>query len=146
MTSTAAFQPLVHGPHRQCLVWDAFFSVILAHRPQNHASHVSQAIQNSSLYTAGLLVPLAAPDFSMPYNVLCLSSTVLAVYFGAMLNLLLARPPPAAADPGARAAGGAGRTKALQVVGLVAAFAALALYLDQELREQLVSGLGLSHA
>ena len=41
-----------------------------------------------------LLVPLPVPDFSMPYNVITLSSTVLAFYFGAMLNTLVRRKRP----------------------------------------------------
>ncbi|KAF8065876.1 STP13 [Scenedesmus sp. PABB004] len=44
------------------------------------------------VYSPGLVVPLAVPDFSMPYNVICLTSTVLAVFLGATLNTLLLRP------------------------------------------------------
>jgi phosphatidylinositol glycan class T len=59
----------------------------------------------------GLLVPLAAPDFSMPYNVLCLSSTLLAVHFGLAVNLLLLRkerPRGGGKAAGATGGGGAG--------------------------------------
>lgn len=97
------------------------------------------------VYTPALLVPLAAPDFSMPYNVICLSSTVLAVYFGATLNLVMRR-----GSSDATALGASGGTemegkeaarrrrlrKALQAVVVVVSFGALALYLDSELREQ----------
>ena len=34
------------------------------------------------LYTESLLVTLPTPDFSMPYNVLCLTCTVIALAFG----------------------------------------------------------------
>uniref|UniRef100_A0A0R0GQ63 GPI transamidase component PIG-T n=1 Tax=Glycine max TaxID=3847 RepID=A0A0R0GQ63_SOYBN len=35
-----------------------------------------------------LLVPLMTPDFSMPYNVITISCTVFALYFGSLLNVL----------------------------------------------------------
>lgn len=43
------------------------------------------------VYTEVLLVPLATPDFSMPYNVITLTCTVLALYFGSLLNILRRR-------------------------------------------------------
>lgn len=43
------------------------------------------------LYTEVLLLPLATPDFSMPYNVITLTCTVLALYFGSLLNVLRRR-------------------------------------------------------
>jgi phosphatidylinositol glycan class T len=41
--------------------------------------------------TSGVLIQLATPDIAMPYNVICLSSTVMAVFFGAALNAMLKR-------------------------------------------------------
>nr|KAF6472113.1 phosphatidylinositol glycan anchor biosynthesis class T [Molossus molossus] len=40
------------------------------------------------LYTEPLLVSLPTPDFSMPYNVICLTCTVVAVCYGSFYNLL----------------------------------------------------------
>ncbi|XP_075428030.1 GPI-anchor transamidase component PIGT [Ascaphus truei] len=40
------------------------------------------------LYTEPLLVNLPTPDFSMPYNVICLTCTVVAVGYGSLYNLL----------------------------------------------------------
>ncbi|KAG9081986.1 Subunit of the glycosylphosphatidylinositol transamidase complex-like protein [Ceratobasidium sp. 392] len=40
------------------------------------------------MYTSTLLVDLATPDFSMPYNVIIMSSTVVALFFGSIFNLL----------------------------------------------------------
>jgi phosphatidylinositol glycan class T len=40
------------------------------------------------IYTSTLLVDLATPDFSMPYNVIIMSSTVVALFFGSIFNLL----------------------------------------------------------
>ncbi|KAF9586987.1 hypothetical protein IFM89_039859 [Coptis chinensis] len=42
-------------------------------------------------YTEVLLVPLATPDFSMPYNVITITCTVFALYFGSLLNVLRRR-------------------------------------------------------
>lgn len=42
-------------------------------------------------YTEVLLVPLTTPDFSMPYNVLTITCTVFALYFGSLLNVLWKR-------------------------------------------------------
>ncbi|KAJ0110944.1 hypothetical protein Patl1_01578 [Pistacia atlantica] len=42
-------------------------------------------------YTEVLLVPLTTPDFSMPYNVLTITCTVFALYFGSLLNVLRKR-------------------------------------------------------
>jgi hypothetical protein len=103
---------------------------------------VSEARGVARLYADALLVPLAPPDFSMPYNVVCLTSTVLAVYIGATLNALLRRPGEelrlAAKGGGGRAAA---RKRAAKVVAVVLLFGGLALYVDEELREQLAKGL-----
>jgi len=40
------------------------------------------------MYTAILLVELATPDFSMPYNVIIMSSTLITFIFGSVFNLL----------------------------------------------------------
>ncbi|PON60779.1 GPI transamidase component PIG-T [Trema orientale] len=41
--------------------------------------------------TSVLLVPLTTPDFSMPYNVITITCTVFALYFGSLLNVRLRR-------------------------------------------------------
>lgn len=43
------------------------------------------------LRTTSLLLPLPTPDFSMPYNVIILTSTVIAMGFGSVFNLLVRR-------------------------------------------------------
>lgn len=43
------------------------------------------------LYTVSLLVSLPTPDFSMPYNVICLACTVIAIAFGSIHNLTTRR-------------------------------------------------------
>ncbi len=47
--------------------------------------------QGSYLRTTSLLLPLPTPDFSMPYNVIILTSTVIALGFGSIFNLLIRR-------------------------------------------------------
>lgn len=41
-----------------------------------------------NFYTPNLIVSLPTPDFSMPYNVITLSSTVIALFFGSYYNIL----------------------------------------------------------
>ncbi|GBE90200.1 GPI transamidase component PIG-T homolog [Sparassis crispa] len=44
--------------------------------------------QPRRIYTSTLLVDLATPDFSMPYNVIIISCTLIALIFGSVFNLL----------------------------------------------------------
>lgn len=39
-----------------------------------------------NVYTETLLMNLPVPDFSMPYNVICLTCTVIAIAFGSLHN------------------------------------------------------------
>jgi len=41
--------------------------------------------------TTSLLLSLPTPDFSMPYNVIILTSTIIALVFGSIFNLLTRR-------------------------------------------------------
>ena len=43
------------------------------------------------LHTETLLLSLPTPDFSMPYNVICLACTVVAIAFGSFHNLCTRR-------------------------------------------------------
>ena len=57
------------------------------------AELLSDRVENSQekvlfqVYTEPLLISLPTPDFSMPYNVICLACTVVALAFGPLLNL-----------------------------------------------------------
>ncbi|EIW59743.1 Gpi16 subunit GPI transamidase component [Trametes versicolor FP-101664 SS1] len=53
-------------------------SLALGHRPRR-------------IYTPAMLVDLATPDFSMPYNVIIMSCTLIALIFGSVFNLLTRR-------------------------------------------------------
>jgi phosphatidylinositol glycan class T len=72
--------------------------------PDHHASlDFQEELSNSPLlsslkekslvrsYTEVLLVPLTTPDFSMPYNVITITCTIFALYFGSLLNVLRRR-------------------------------------------------------
>lgn len=52
-----------------------------------------QSVDKKGIYlrTTSLLLPLPTPDFSMPYNVIILTSTVMALGFGNIFNLLVRR-------------------------------------------------------
>ncbi|OJJ45312.1 hypothetical protein ASPZODRAFT_69576 [Penicilliopsis zonata CBS 506.65] len=54
---------------------------------------IKLAASNNHAYlrTTSLLLPLPTPDFSMPYNVIILTSTVIALAFGSIFNLLTRR-------------------------------------------------------
>lgn len=57
------------------------------------------------IYTSRLLLDVPTPDFSMPYNVIIMSSTVMAVFFGLMHGSLTRKwgwveLPPTARGPG----------------------------------------------
>ncbi|XP_028392208.1 GPI transamidase component PIG-T-like [Dendronephthya gigantea] len=60
----------------------------------DYGSLLSQSLQSTKtddnlirIYTEVLLVSLPTPDFSMPYNVICLTCTVVAIAFGSLYNL-----------------------------------------------------------
>jgi phosphatidylinositol glycan class T len=60
--------------------------------PSNQTESASEFdTQGSYLRTTSLLLPLPTPDFSMPYNVIILTSTVIALGFGSVFNLLVRR-------------------------------------------------------
>lgn len=64
-----------------------------ANRGFDVAPAVIKVLGDSPAYvrTTSLLLPLPTPDFSMPYNVIILTSTVMALGFGGFFNLLVRR-------------------------------------------------------
>ena len=54
-------------------------------------SPLSESNEPMYLRTTSLLLPLPTPDFSMPYNVIILTSTVMALGFGSIFTLLVRR-------------------------------------------------------
>ncbi|GAB7329158.1 hypothetical protein MBLNU13_g00984t1 [Cladosporium sp. NU13] len=54
-----------------------------------HNTAATDALEDEYLRTTSLLLPLPTPDFSMPYNVIILTSTVIALGFGSIFNMLV---------------------------------------------------------
>ena len=60
----------------------------------NHGFEIEAAVatvlkpENYQMRTSSLLLYLSTPDFSMPYNVIILTSTVMGLAFGTLFNLL----------------------------------------------------------
>lgn len=77
------------------LVFNDFSTSIdfLEDRASNKLPLLSKLKESSAVlsYTEVLLVPLTTPDFSMPYNVITITCTVFALYFGSMLKALIRR-------------------------------------------------------
>lgn len=57
----------------------------------NAAAATGHSAESTYLRTTSLLLPLPTPDFSMPYNVIILTSTVIAMAFGSVFNLIARR-------------------------------------------------------
>lgn len=57
----------------------------------NSGDSNSDSAKGIYVRTTSLLLPLPTPDFSMPYNVIILTSTVMALGFGNIFNLLVRR-------------------------------------------------------
>ena len=81
--------------------WDLPPAVLMPLMPDEGAAGRVRRV-----YTPVLLVDLATPDFSMPYNVIIMSCTLIALIFGSVFNLLTRkfvvvslRPPRPPAQP-----------------------------------------------
>jgi hypothetical protein len=48
-----------------------------------------KALKQIKVYTEIMLASLPTPDFSMPYNVITLTCTVIALFFGSLFKLLI---------------------------------------------------------
>ncbi|GJP32611.1 hypothetical protein CLOM_g17223 [Closterium sp. NIES-68] len=76
----------------------------------------------SHMYAPPVVVPLPLPDLSMPYNVITLTCTLLAVVLGSLFNTLRYRPStasPAGISSGADASGTPGSDKTINSKSLV---------------------------
>lgn len=71
----------------------AVIRLLPASNSTGSASSLSTRSAAEAVYlrTTSLLLPLPTPDFSMPYNVIILTSTVMALAFGGIFNLLVRR-------------------------------------------------------
>lgn len=91
------------------------------------------------VYTQGTLVHLPLPDFSMPYNVCCMSCTVLAVYIGMILKMLMRREKDEVRKAAKKPEKGAKRV--LKALMLYAGIGALILVIDSDARDTVATFL-----
>lgn len=63
----------------------------VADESESDASVNPRRSGRNRIYTSRLLLDVPTPDFSMPYNVIIMSSTVMAVFFGLMQGTLTRR-------------------------------------------------------
>lgn len=71
----------------------AVIRILPSSNSSGRASSLSTSLMAEAVYlrSTSLLLPLPTPDFSMPYNVIILTSTVMALAFGGIFNLLVRR-------------------------------------------------------
>ena len=111
---------------------------------QNHAASAAPSLTDHDilqdlatfsgchLYTTGVLVPLPTPDFSMPYNVCCLTCTVLAIYILGVISLVFGKPDHELTNTKA-----AKTKRVMLLVSVVVCFLGVAVALDKSLQTQL---------
>ncbi|KAF3936923.1 hypothetical protein ABW19_dt0207192 [Dactylella cylindrospora] len=59
--------------------------------PSHQRQSDGKLVPATAIRTTSLLLPLPTPDFSMPYNVIIFTSTIMALAFGSIFNLLVRR-------------------------------------------------------
>lgn len=83
---------------RLSIEFERSYLKITDHHPgADHGFDIGSGVvttKEGRIYTDALLVRLPTPDFSMPYNVITLSCTVMALFFGGVFNLLIRSPQP----------------------------------------------------
>ncbi|KAK0492227.1 Gpi16 subunit GPI transamidase component [Armillaria luteobubalina] len=84
---TKAFLRYTEHPPDAQRGWDLPPAIILP-LPGSNASITNKHEFAGRIYTPPLLVDLATPDFSMPYNVIIFSCSLIAFIFGSIFNLL----------------------------------------------------------
>ncbi|KAF8875658.1 GPI transamidase component PIG-T [Infundibulicybe gibba] len=78
--------------------WDLPPAIFTILNSQNTTSN--PAPSSVRIYSPALLIDLATPDFSMPYNVIIFSCSLVAFLFGSVFNLLTRRFVIVRLDPG----------------------------------------------
>jgi len=86
MDVTKSFLRYTEHPPDAQRGWDLPPAIIT---PMEGSSNSSAGpITSRRIYTPALLVDLATPDFSMPYNVIIFTCSLVAFIFGSVFNLL----------------------------------------------------------
>jgi phosphatidylinositol glycan class T len=84
MDVTKAFLRYTEHPPDAQRGWDLPPAIIT---PVRLIDNGSESL-DGRIYTSALLVDLATPDFSMPYNVIIFTCSLIAFIFGSVFNLL----------------------------------------------------------
>lgn len=71
--------------------WDVPGAILTLLPVTDRASSSDTERERGRVYTRTVLVNLATPDFSMPYNVIIMTCTLVALVFGTIFNLLVRR-------------------------------------------------------
>lgn len=71
-----------------CRIWKILLFFFLFFSYSFNASRSGYLVQ---LRTESILISLPTPDFSMPYNVICLACTAVALAFGPLHNITTKR-------------------------------------------------------
>ena len=108
---------------------------------QHHILQHLSTFPGQHIYSNGVLVPMPTPDFSMPYNVCCLSCTVLALYVMGINAAVFSKAGHEEAD--AKQNKAAKRRQLVGVLLLVLTFGTFAVYADKSLQRQLQGLLGM---
>ena len=87
MDVTKAFLRYTEHPPDAQRGWDLPPAIITPVRLIDNGSE-SNLFLDGRIYTSALLVDLATPDFSMPYNVIIFTCSLIAFIFGSVFNLL----------------------------------------------------------
>ena len=57
-------------------------------KKKGHRDETTTTTTFTTMYTSSLMIEMPYPDFSMPYNVITLTSTLMAFVGGTVLNML----------------------------------------------------------
>ncbi|EAU80935.2 GPI transamidase component GPI16 [Coprinopsis cinerea okayama7 len=95
MDVTKAFLRYTEHPPDAQRGWDLPPAIILPLNDNDSNDNLHQA----RIYTPTLLVDLATPDFSMPYNVIIFTCSLMSFIFGSIFNLLTRKFVVVALDP-----------------------------------------------
>jgi len=87
MDVTKSFLRYTEHPPDAQRGWD-LPPAIISPLGKKYGNGSASPIMISRVYTPGLLVDLATPDFSMPYNVIIFTCSLVAFIFGSVFNLL----------------------------------------------------------
>ena len=94
------------------------------------------SFRNQHVYTTGVLVPLPTPDFSMPYNVCCMTCTVLAIYLLGVVSVVFDK-----SEHDASSSKAARKKQVAKMLALLVCVGTAAIALDKSLQRQIEQAL-----